>query len=663
MMFSEAPIDVSWQQGLDDDLRELATEIVGRAERNRFEDDPPLEPAAWGAGVEYLVLKVQDGRLLPSTIASRRGAAPHEVSLAAMRLRVAVRYRELLVELERRRLGLDVEPAAAPEEPPESSESSGDPERPVAQPPEAAGPQPTEMPPVSPDSWARYWHLGGPLWSWQEHCAGEWWERGGRGIAKVVTGAGKTVLGLNLIARLYGLDRYSGERPLTLIVVPTLALVDQWRADVIRVLGLPPEHVGVYSGSQKDDHRKVDVMLLPAPSAARRLRTLTFERDTFLIADECHRLGSPVNSRIFEQEYTYTLGLSATPERRSDFGFEEVLVPSLGEVFFEYTHADAVRDGILARFSIHQVLTQLGPDEAAEYQRVTDDIRTLLEVLKQRYPRLAHSGDDFFRVLGGLNRKEQDEDIDRFTALANTRKDILHGSKRKQEALWHVLQRHHGEGGRTLIFHERIQYADAIYHGLVERGHRVVRYHTGLTSTERDEALKQFRRGAAEILVACRALDEGLDVPSVDLSIDVAATSSSRQHIQRSGRVLRNSGDGGTALIALIRVEELEDETLDAPALEGLRDAADEIRTYRYPDDFRGPLGRIGDFLRRRRNRAAPRETASESPEAEADPSDEREPYDPHVRRWSGRRYSDADAGWTTPDGRPLYGTWYDDER
>jgi superfamily II DNA or RNA helicase len=55
----------------------------------------------------------------------------------------------------------------------------------------------------------------------------------------------------------------------------------------------------------------------------------------------------------------------------------------------------------------------------------------------------------------------------------------------------------------------------------------------------RRDNLRQFKSSQADVLVCCRALDEGIDVPEAECAIIAASTSSQRQRVQRLGRVLR----------------------------------------------------------------------------------------------------------------------------
>jgi superfamily II DNA or RNA helicase len=97
------------------------------------------------------------------------------------------------------------------------------------------------------------------------------------------------------------------------------------------------------------------------------------------------------------------------------------------------------------------------------------------------------------------------------------------------------------KGNRILIFHEFTAAADQITRILDERGFRVAAYHSNMGDNLRYDNLKMFRDGVIDILVTCRALDEGLNVPDTSVGIIVASTKSVRQRIQRMGRILRTA--------------------------------------------------------------------------------------------------------------------------
>jgi hypothetical protein len=94
-------------------------------------------------------------------------------------------------------------------------------------------------------------------------------------------------------------------------------------------------------------------------------------------------------------------------------------------------------------------------------------------------------------------------------------------------------------GQRSLVFHERVDAASAVANALAERGHSATVYHSKIGPYVRRSNLRLYRRGVFDILVTCRALDEGLNVPETTVAVIASSTASSRQRIQRLGRVLR----------------------------------------------------------------------------------------------------------------------------
>lgn len=85
-------------------------------------------------------------------------------------------------------------------------------------------------------------------------------------------------------------------------------------------------------------------------------------------------------------------------------------------------------------------------------------------------------------------------------------------------------------------------------------------YHSGKDSDACREALGAFEEGDLECLVAVRSLDEGIDVPAINLGIVAAATQQRRQMVQRMGRVVRRKDDGrGAAFVVIYARDTSED--------------------------------------------------------------------------------------------------------
>ncbi len=75
---------------------------------------------------------------------------------------------------------------------------------------------------------------------------------------------------------------------------------------------------------------------------------------------------------------------------------------------------------------------------------------------------------------------------------------------------------------------------------------------SGVPDAERQQNLRDLATGTLRALAAPKLLDEGIDVPSVDLGIVLAASRSRRQMVQRLGRVIRRKEDGRAVVFVIV---------------------------------------------------------------------------------------------------------------
>lgn len=310
---------------------------------------------------------------------------------------------------------------------------------------------------------------------------------------------------------------------------------------------LAPEKLGLYAeGIVPRGSEAISVLTLVA--ARVHVPRLAAQGETLLIVDECHRIGSPVNSLALQGEFEATLGLSATPEREHDEGFEELIVPGLGDVIFEYGYDDARADEVIAPFDLVNVEVPLLSHEEDRYEHLSKRANQLFG----RHRR----GDDVEEQLG---RTLQDRA--RVAAQALMRIPVT----------VRLLDRHRGV--RALVFHEYIDAAEQIRQQLTARNHSVTIYHSKLARAHRQENLRMYRRGTFDVLVTCRALDEGVNLPETELAIVASGTASRRQRIQRLGRVLRPAPGKDRALIYTLFATSSERDRLAAEEQGGVSGA------------------------------------------------------------------------------------------
>ena len=60
-------------------------------------------------------------------------------------------------------------------------------------------------------------------------------------------------------------------------------------------------------------------------------------------------------------------------------------------------------------------------------------------------------------------------------------------------------------------------------------------------SNNAEKLLDEFREGRLKVLVTSRVLNEGVDVPEASIGVVFSGTGAVREHVQRLGRILRNT--------------------------------------------------------------------------------------------------------------------------
>lgn len=345
--------------------------------------------------------------------------------------------------------------------------------------------------------------------AWQLEALERWEKAGRRGIVGVVTGGGKTVFALSCIERI--------KPSAVLVVVPTAALLDQWWEEAASYFDLDYDEINVVTGRR---NLRVGTINIAVLNTAAKLASRPTP-SCFLIVDECHKAASEHFKAVLGIDTFASLGLSATPERPYDEGLKDVLVPALGDVIYTYDYADALRDGVIVPFTLHNIVFDLEEERQREYDRLT---RTI-----------ARSIDRF-----GCEAPET-------VALFLRRARVLNLSLNRVRIAVKLIAANPGK--RTLVFHEDIEACEVIHQVLRENGVKSGLYHSRQPLKERAITLGRYRRGDIDVLVTCRALDEGFNVPETELGVIAASTATRRQRIQRLGRVVRPSPGKQTATI------------------------------------------------------------------------------------------------------------------
>ncbi|MBN1865417.1 MAG: hypothetical protein JW808_10990 [Victivallales bacterium] len=176
---------------------------------------------------------------------------------------------------------------------------------------------------------------------------------------------------------------------------------------------------------------------------------------------------------------------------------------------------------------------------------MTKALGTFLDAIVRRYRHLSRNP-RFFACLEKIRRGRAergltpDTDIERFLEVSYRRKKLLDRSENRMSSLIYILQALCGKA-KIIVFHELIEELEHLSHTLRIIGIDHLKYHSRLSRTERNSSLASFRERDAKIILSCRALDEGLDIPDADVGIIAAASKTALQRIQRVGRMIRKA--------------------------------------------------------------------------------------------------------------------------
>jgi superfamily II DNA or RNA helicase len=350
------------------------------------------------------------------------------------------------------------------------------------------------------------------LRDYQEDALHRWQGAKSQGVVVLPTGGGKTIVGLEAIRRL---------AETTLIVVPTLDLMSQWREALELLLHIP--EVGLLGGGKKDI-KPITVTTYDSASLAAPQLVTSFG---LLIFDEVHHLPSPTYRLAAELSLApHRLGLTATPERYDELHLD--LDRLVGPTVYRIAPRLLEKEGFLAPYEIHQIQISLKPEENVRYDSHMRVFRNYTRRLDDIDP-----GWQFDTIV-----KRTVFDPDAREALSNLEKArrVALEASGKIEQVEALLQRY--QDAKVIIFSR--------YTRVVERisdlfGIPIITHKTKIS--ERERILSLFKTGKLTKIVTGQVLDEGVDVPDASVGIIISGTGSKREFIQRLGRLLRPQKD------------------------------------------------------------------------------------------------------------------------
>ena len=387
-----------------------------------------------------------------------------------------------------------------------------------------------------------------------------WCKNDFQGIFAMATGTGKTITALNCVLEEY--IKSPKHVYHTLILAPTLTLVEQWAREAARF-----NFTEIHTISSKANWGNSIATMLSTAKRIRRPFILIstyasfiknafqsllphFPVDTILIADEAHNLAAPqIVKKLANFPLSRRMGLSATPKRIYDpegTAEMEAFFNDREPYTFSFSMEKAIKEEILCSYYYYPWIVRLHPLEMAEYTKISKKLANLYHLAKTNLD----AGDTYEKLL-----------------LA--RKRIIHKAQDKLPATIRLLKEHLSKEGTlkyTLVYVPEGRAFDITEEGIetVDENNMIIDQYTreiGLLDekvlvnrfvsgmTDREEILSQFEKGLIDILVSMKCLDEGVDIPRAQMAIFCSSTGNPRQFIQRRGRILRKHTDKNYAVI------------------------------------------------------------------------------------------------------------------
>lgn len=362
----------------------------------------------------------------------------------------------------------------------------------------------------------------------QEEALKTWKNAGRQGVVVLPTGAGKT----------YMAQLAMQETPRsTLIVVPTLDLMHQWYANL--TAAFPGADLGILGGGSKDDSQLLVATYDSAAIHAERIGN----RYALLIFDECHHLPSDFVRTIADYSLApYRLGLTATPER-SD-GRHEDLRQLIGPIVYRKS-PEQLAGNALSDHEIRQIKVSLSAKERSDYDACIRQRNAFLQ--KQNIFLGSLQGWQSFVVASARSSEG------RAAMLAHRHaRKLAFATEAKVRVLHELLAKHKDD--RILIFTDDnatvYQVSQSLLIPAITHQSKV---------KERHSILTKFREGSYPRIVTSRVLNEGVDVPEANIAVVLSGTGSTREHVQRLGRILRRA-EGKLAILYEVIAENTAEE-------------------------------------------------------------------------------------------------------
>lgn len=391
----------------------------------------------------------------------------------------------------------------------------------------------------------------------------KWVENNKRGIFAMATGTGKTITSLNCALQEFQQDGFYQ----LLILVPTIALVEQWIEEIAQfnfknVITVFSENLNWRQQISKLEDKvsrgkKVNFVII---STYQSFTNKDFQQvlqhlpeDMILIADEAHNIGSELVRAVFRKLHIKRrIALSATPSRI----YDEEGTAELESFFYDkppyvynFSMKKAIEEGRLMEYCYYPKIAYLNDDEMQEYAQITEQLLRLFDSATNQFKdsqkakkllmlrkRILHKAEDKIRVFKEIITEIGQDKLKYCFVYVPEGKKMFDSD----EANIYSYYDNDSDTGmyEETIIKQMLNTTKEIF------PNTTCNTYTGTNNkAERKTILQGFENGQINVLFAMKCLDEGIDVPRAEYGIFASSTGNPRQFIQRRGRLLRKHSE------------------------------------------------------------------------------------------------------------------------
>ena len=200
----------------------------------------------------------------------------------------------------------------------------------------------------------------------------------------------------------------------------------------------------------------------------------------------------------------------------------------------------------LADYTVERIEVDLSDEERADYQRE----RAIYTDFKRR--KNLPYGQEGWRMF--LIHSARSEEGRRAMKAYRNQKKIALGTDSKLRVLQDLLTLHKHD--KTLIFTAE---NEMVYQ--ISKDYLIPAITHETNVKERKFWLDAFNKGDVLALATSKVLNEGVNIPDASVAIILSGSGSSREHIQRLGRILRKKGDKQAILYEVVARNTTEEYT------------------------------------------------------------------------------------------------------